>query len=62
MLRDVLAGAVVSYVAELLQHFLAVGQVRSHELGSIHLGLLPNFPGGQARLREDGREFRQLTN
>lgn len=39
-----------SYVAELLQHLLAVGQVWSHELGSIHLDLLPDSSGGQARL------------
>lgn len=43
----------VSYVAELLQHLLAMSQVRSHELGSIHLDLLPDFPGGQARLEGD---------
>lgn len=42
-----------SYVAELLQHLLAMGQVWSHELGSIHLDLLPYFPGGQARLGEN---------
>lgn len=40
-------------MAELLQHLLAVGQVRSHELGSVHLDLLPHFPGGQARLEKD---------
>lgn len=38
-------------MAELLQHLLAVGQVRSHKLGSIHLDLLSDSPGGQARLR-----------
>lgn len=42
----------VAYMAELLQHLLAMGQVWSHELGSIHLDLLPDFPGGQARLEE----------
>lgn len=42
-------------MAELLQHLLAMGQVWSHELGSIHLDLLPYFPGGQARLGEDRR-------
>lgn len=40
-------------MAELLQHLLAVSQVRSHELGSIHLDLLLDLPGGQARLEED---------
>lgn len=40
-------------MAELLQHLLAVSQVWSHELRSIHLDLLPDFPGGQARLEED---------
>lgn len=38
-------------MAELLKHLLAVSQVRSHELGSIHLDLLSDFPGGQARLK-----------
>lgn len=37
-------------MAVLLQHLLAVGQVRSHKLGSIHLDLLSDSPGGQARL------------
>lgn len=41
-------------MAELLQHLLAVGQVRSHKLGSIHLDLLFDSPGGQARLGEGG--------
>lgn len=44
----------LAYVTELVQHLLAVGQVWSHELGSIHLDLLPDFPGWQARL-EEGR-------
>lgn len=39
-----------TYMAELLQHLLAVGQVRSHKLGSVHLDLLSDSPGGQARL------------
>lgn len=42
-----------AYMAELLQHLLAVSQVWSHELGSIHLDLLLDLPGGQARLEED---------
>lgn len=46
----------IAYMAELLQHLLAVGQVRSHELGSIHFDLLFHFPGGQARLEEDRRK------
>lgn len=40
----------VSYMAEQLQHLLAVCQIWSHELGSVNLDLLPDFPGGQARL------------
>lgn len=40
-------------MAELLQHLLTVGQVWSHELGGIHLDLLPYLPGRQARLEED---------
>lgn len=49
-------------MAELLQHLLAVGQVWSHELGSIHLDLLPDLPGGQARLEEDGGKYNQLSD
>lgn len=49
-----------SYMAELLQHLLAVSQVWSHELGCVHLDFLFYFPGGQARLEEGQREI-QLT-
>ncbi len=47
-------------MAELLQHLLTVSQVRSHELGSIHLDLLLDFSGGQARLEVDRGKI-QLT-
>lgn len=39
-------------MAELLQHLLTVGQVRSHELRSVHLDPLFDSPGGQASLEE----------
>lgn len=44
-------------MAVLLQHLLAVGQVWSHELGSVHLHLLPDLPGWQARLEEDKGKY-----
>lgn len=43
-------------MAELLQHLLTVGQVRSHELGGIHLYLLLHLPRGQALLWDDRKE------
>lgn len=38
----------MTYVTVLIQHLLAVGQVRSHELGGVHLDLLPDLAGRQA--------------
>lgn len=48
-------------MAELLQHLLTVGQIWSHELGGIHLDLLPHLPRGQARLGEDRKQPHYLT-
>lgn len=42
-----------SYVAVLLQHLHAVGQVWSHELWGVDFGPLSDFPSGQARLEVD---------
>lgn len=54
---------IVAYVAELVQHLLAVGQVWSHELGGIHLDLLLDLPGGQAGLDMDrGNLINSPTN
>lgn len=52
----------LAYMAELLQHLLAMGQVWSHELGSIHLNLLPDFSRGQARLGWDRGKSSQLSH
>lgn len=50
---------VAAHVAELVQHLLAVFQIRGHELGRVHFHLFHHFPGGQARLAEGKM---QVTN
>lgn len=44
-------------MAELLQHLLAVGQVRGHELGSVHFAPLSDLPDRDARLKQDRGEI-----
>lgn len=44
-------------MAELLQHLLTVGQVRGHELGSVHFAPLSDLPDRDARLKQDRGEI-----